>query len=111
MASDPAKRFSTASCRRCVVTRSVSSAAGGASLRKPVRRIWRIVLYMAWSLQVVSAVAQVERLVDQWKIGNDVADNRVLEHRPVLPGRIVRMQPMDAAVRRRLERDEYFAAP
>ena len=34
---------------------------------------------------------QIERFVDQRKIGNDVADDRVLEHRPVLPRRIVRV--------------------
>src|SRR6185503_18276670 len=35
----------------------------------------------------------------------------MLERRPVLPGRIVRMAAANAAVRARLERDQYFAAP
>ena len=44
----------------------------------------------AW-LEVVSAVRKVERLVDQRKVRNDVADDRVLEGGPVLPRRVVRM--------------------
>jgi len=57
------------------------------------------------------AVGQVERLVDQRKIGNDVAEHRVLQQRPVLPRRVVRMQPPDPVVAPGLERDEYLAAP
>ena len=56
---------------------------------------------MALRSEVVPAVGQVERLVDQRKVGNDVADHRVLEHRPVLPRRIVRMAAADRAVRAR----------
>ena len=52
-------------------------------------------------LKVVSAVRQVERFVDQRKVRNDVADHRMLEHRPVLPRRVVRMAAADRCRRRR----------
>ena len=35
--------------------------------------------------EIVTAVRQIEALVDQRKVGNDVADHSVLEHRPVRP--------------------------
>ena len=62
--------------------------------------------------RVVPAVRQVERLVDQRKVGNDVADHRMLEHRPVRPRRIVRMAargslPSGPA----LQRDQHRSAP
>ena len=44
---------------------------------------------LATSEDPCARVAQVERLVDQRKVRNDVADHRVLEHRPVLPRRVV----------------------
>ena len=50
----------------------------------------------------VAAVGEVERLVDQREVGNDVADHRVLEHRPVLPRRIVRMAAADRRRRARI---------
>ena len=46
--------------------------------------------------QVVPRVAEVERLVDQREVRNDVADHRMLEHRPVLPRRIVAVAAADA---------------
>ena len=46
--------------------------------------------------QVVPRVAEVEGLVDQREVGNDVADHRVLEHRPVLPRRVVAVAAPDA---------------
>ena len=62
----------------------------------PIDPIWRSVFSMA---EVVSAVGEVERLIDQRKIRHDVADDGVLEHRPVLPRRIVRMAAPNRAVR------------
>ena len=62
-------------------------------------------------LQVRSRVGQVERLVDEREVRNDVAEHRVLERRPVLPGGIVRMAAPYAAGRTGLERDEDLAAP
>ena len=72
-----------------------SLAPGGASVAMPPRAICLTIFHMVvWvrmgmGSQVVPRVAQVERLVDQGKVGNDVADHRVFEHRPVLPRRIV----------------------
>src|SRR5215218_3541258 len=82
---------------RCSRTRISSAAAGGGSLTMPTEPIFLNVFHMA--LQIVSAVRKIERLIDQRKIRNDVADNRVLERGPVLPRRIVRMTAADAAVR------------
>ena len=59
----------------------------------------------------MAAVGEVEGLIDEREIRDDVADDRVLEHRPVLPRGIVRMAAADRAGRARLERDEYRAAP
>ena len=53
------------------------------------------------ALEIHAAVGKIERLVDERKIRNDVADHRMLQHRPVLPGRIVRVHAMQLAVRRR----------
>ena len=72
---------------------------GAGSVTTPIEPILFSVFHM--SLQIVPAVGQVERLVDQRKVRNDVADDRVLEHGPVLPRRIVRMAARDAAVARR----------
>src|SRR6266480_363303 len=43
------------------------------------------------ALQIMAAVGEIERLVDERKIRNDVADDGVLEHGPVLPRRVVRV--------------------
>src|SRR5664279_6090814 len=102
-------------------TRSASSYPGAASLRMPVRPIWRQIFHIAsrpraraGALQVVPRIAEVERLVDQREVGNDVADHRMLEHRPVLPGGIVAVAAADAVALRsavELERDEDLTAP
>src|SRR6185369_14784721 len=91
------------------------------SLRMPVRPIWRRIFHIASrsrardrGSQVVPRIAEVERLVDQREVGNDVADHRMLEHGPVLPGGIVAMAAADAVaicIAVELERDEDFAAP
>src|SRR5471030_1094354 len=61
--------------------------------------------------EVVSAIGKVEGLVDQRKVGNDIAADCALDHRPVLPRRIVRMGAMDTIGFRGLKRDQHFAAP
>jgi len=61
--------------------------------------------------QIHAAVTQVERLVDEREVRNDVAVHRVLEERPVLPGRIVRVQAVDATCARDIEGDQHLAAP
>src|SRR3979409_1714817 len=80
--------------RRCSISSLMRSAAG----------------CCAW-LEVRSGVRQVERLVDQREVGNDVADHGVLERRPVLPRRIVRMAAAYPPVGVSLHGDEYLAAP
>src|SRR5262249_38739311 len=62
-------------------------------------------------LEIVPRVRQVERLVDQRKVRNDIADHRVLEYWPVLPRRIVRMAATDGIVGPALERDQHRSAP
>src|SRR5512139_2612294 len=91
-------------------TRRSSSAAGGNSVTRPVRAILYSVFSMARS-EVVTAVRQVERLVDQREIRNDVADDGVLECRPVVPRRILRVAAVDRAVRAGLEAHDDRAAP
>ena len=59
-------------------------------------------------LQVMPAVGQIEGFVDQRKIRHDVVDDRMLDHRPVLPRWIVRMA---AAGSRRRHRLRARAAP
>src|ERR1043165_9733660 len=61
--------------------------------------------------EVVAAVGEVERLVDQREVGNDVAEHRALDERPVLPGRIVRVHAVRASVRAHVESDEDVTAP
>ncbi len=87
-----------------------SSGAGGGSVLMPVFAIWRRMCSIG-VLEVLSAVGKVERLVDQRKVGNDVADHRVLEHRPVRPRRIVRMAAADRAAGAAFERDQHGSAP
>src|SRR6185503_16975118 len=61
--------------------------------------------------KIMTRIRQVERLVDEREIGNDIADHRVLQHRPVVPRRIVGMAAAHAAARAALDRDENLAAP
>src|SRR5436189_56514 len=85
---------------------AVGSGAG--SVGTPALMIRQAIFHMS---EIVSGVAEVEGLVDQREVGNDVADHRVLDHRPVLPRRIVAMAAADGAGVVELERDEDFAAP
>src|ERR1700719_3417523 len=59
----------------------------------------------------MSAVGQVEGFIDQWKIRNDVIDDGMLDHRPVLPRRIVRMTSPNHAAATGFQRKKYPAAP
>src|SRR6185312_11760653 len=63
------------------------------------------------SLEIMAAIGEVEGLVDEREVRNDVVDHRMLEHRPVLPRRIVRVAAADRAGLTRLERDEDGATP
>ena len=63
------------------------------------------------ALQVMAAVAQIERLVDQRKIRNDVADHRMFECGPVVPRRIVRVATRDPVAGRGRQCDEYGTTP
>ena len=56
-------------------------------------------------------IAEIEGLVDQRKVRDDVADHRMLQHGPVLPGRVVAMATCDAAVGTDVEGNQDLAAP
>src|SRR5450432_4012131 len=102
-------------------TFSESSQSGGASLRAPLRAICLMIFHIASrscsptrNSQVVPRIAEVEGVVDQRKVGNDVADHRILEHRPVLPRGIMAVAAPDAVpvgIAVELESDEDLAAP
>ena len=62
-------------------------------------------------LKIVAAVGQIERFIDQRKIRHDVVDDGMLDHRPVLPRRIVRMTSPDHAAAACFECDQHRAAP
>src|SRR5208282_829035 len=98
-------------CRRATCT--ISSAGDGAgSVLIPIFAIWRSMVHMALArLQVVAAVGKVERFVDQRKIGDDVADDRMLQHRPVLPRRVVRVTATDDAIGSAFQADRNRPAP
>src|SRR5487761_494697 len=97
------------------LTRSNSSGCGAVSETIPTEQILRRVFsigflppdWPARRSQVSPAVGEIEGLVDEREVGDDVAEDCVLERRPVLPGGIVRMAAADRAVRSRLERDEH----
>ena len=78
--------------------RRLSSACGGGSETMPIDAICRSVFSMRElaTLQVVAAVGEVEGLVDEREIRDDIADDGVLEHRPVLPRGIMRVTAADA---------------
>ena len=65
-------------------TGSDADRAGSGSVRMPVRSMSEITSSIRRS-PVLSAVGQVEGFVDQRKIRHDVAEDGVLEQRPVLP--------------------------
>lgn len=50
-------------------------------------------------LQVVPAVTQIERLVDERKVGHDISNYRMFQQWPVLPRRIMRMRSTDTTRR------------
>src|SRR5258706_8173233 len=94
--------------RRCSSARSAASGSGAGSVTMPVFAI----CFSSWYIsQIRSAVTEVERLVDEREVRNDVSVHRVLEQRPVLPGGIVRVRPVDAVRRGGLQRDQHLAAP
>src|SRR6185437_2366586 len=105
-------RPSTLRMFACRVSRSrkESSAAGGGSVTMPMEMIWRRVFSMGLS-QVVAAVGEIEGLVDERKVRNDVADDRVFHCRPGLPRRVVGMTATDGASSSRLESHHHGAAP
>ena len=84
--------------------------AGKGSVNRPVRSIRERVFHMVIS-PVLSAIGQIEGFVDQGEIRNDVAEDRVLDQWPVLPGRIVCMAAPDAAVRASFESNHHRTAP
>src|SRR5215469_2292743 len=93
-------------------TRNWGSAGGAGSLTKPTEAILRSVLSIRRPrLEVRPAVGQVERLVDEREIGNDVAEDGVLDRRPVLPGGIVWVTAADRSSGARFQRDEHRTAP
>src|SRR5271167_2210366 len=57
------------------------------------------------------AVGQIEGFVDQRKIRHDVLDNGMLDDRPVLPRRIVRMTAPDHSAGAGFKRKKYRSAP
>ena len=59
----------------------------------------------------MAAVREIEGLIDEREIRDDVADDGVLEHRPVLPRGIMRMTAPNRSRRARFERDEHRPAP
>jgi hypothetical protein len=69
---------------------------------------------MLASSQILPRITQVERLVDERKVGHDVVHDRVFQHRPVLPRRVVQVAAQNAAARSvpgHLQRHKNFAAP
>src|SRR5690348_11876691 len=91
---------------------SDESLAGGGSVTSPMRLTCLSMFHMiACALEVVTAVRQVEGLVDQGEIRNDVADDRVFQRWPVVPGRIVRMAANDSAIGRGAQRHQHRPAP
>src|SRR6185437_2904520 len=92
--------------------RNSGSACGGGPLTMPTEAILRSVLSIRrLRLQIWSAVGQIERLVDEREVGNDVTEDGVLDCRPVLPRRIMRMTAADRSAGTCFQGDEYRAAP
>jgi hypothetical protein len=59
----------------------------------------------------MAAVREIEGLINERKIGDDVADDGVLEHRPVLPRGIMRVTTPDAPGGAGFERNPYRSPP
>src|ERR1700733_10825699 len=59
----------------------------------------------------MAAVGEVERLVDEREVRDDVADNGMLEHGPVLPRRVVWVTAADRSVGTGFERDPHRPTP
>src|ERR1700694_2579318 len=91
--------------RGCAVPRQAAAVAAS-----PHRHGRSVAGCSTW-LQIVTAVGEVEGLVDQWEVRDDVVDDGVLEHRPVLPGWIVRVAAANAALGSRFDGDEHRPAP
>src|SRR5882762_1305609 len=108
MARARPRRCSISSLIRAAACRNALSGCGAGWVLIPTFAICSKILCM---LEVRSGVRQVERLVDQREVGNDVADHGVLERRPVLPRRIVRMAAAYPPVGVSLHGDEHLAAP
>ncbi len=59
----------------------------------------------------MTTIGEVEGLIDEREVRDDVADDGVLERRPVLPGRIVRVTTADRSGRAGFERDPNWPPP
>src|SRR6185312_11277567 len=93
-------------------TRNSGSACGAGSLTSPTEAILRSVFSMRRPrLQIRTAVGQIERLVDEREVGNDVAQDGVLDRRPVLPRWIMRMTAADRSGGACFEGYKYRTAP
>ena len=73
--------------------------------------IMRLSVLIILSSPVVSAIRQIEGLIDQWKIRHNVAENGVFEEGPILPRRIVRVATTDGSVWATFECDYNRSAP
>ena len=62
-------------------------------------------------LEILTAVGEIERLVDQREVGNDVAEHADLQQWPVLPGRVVGMDPVESSIGTDAYRDQDLTAP
>src|SRR5665213_312344 len=62
--------------------------AGSGSVSRPVCNMRESVFHMV-SSPVVSAIGKVERFIDQREVGHDIAQDGVVDQRPVLPRRVV----------------------
>src|SRR5260370_16118322 len=87
-----------------------STVVGKGSVNIPVRTIRERTSNILTS-SVVSAVGQVEGLVNQGKIRHDVAEDRVFEKRPVLPRWVVRMAAPDSSIRASFKSDHHRTTP
>src|SRR6478752_6860280 len=88
----------------------VGTAVGMGSVKIPVF-IMRLSVLIILSSPVVSAIGQIEGLIDQWKIRHNVAEKGVFEEGPILPRRIVRVATTDGSVWATFECDYNRSAP
>src|SRR5260370_23151138 len=87
-----------------------SIRVGKGSVNIPVRTIRERTSNILTS-SVVSAVGQVEGFVNQGNIRDDADKDRVVEKRPVLPRRIVRVTTPDGSMRASFQSDHHGTAP